>query len=65
MSQQGSAASMIPPDAKRIDAVPIYYKCLLMHSPRWSGWERLNAEIIERWSLSGLRYIKERAWNGN
>ena len=60
-----NAASMIPPDAKRLDAVLIYRKCLLTHSPRWSGWKRLNAEIIERWSVSGLTYIKARAWRGD
>ena len=56
---------MIPPDAKRLDAVLIYRKYLLTKSPRWSGWKRLNAEIIERWSVSGLTYIKERAWRGD
>jgi hypothetical protein len=25
-------------------------------------WPKINAAIIERWSISGLVYIKERAW---
>jgi len=27
-------------------------------------WQKVNAAIIERWSKSGLKYIKERAWKG-
>jgi hypothetical protein len=27
-------------------------------------WEKVNAAIIERWSKSGLQYIKRRAWKG-
>jgi hypothetical protein len=26
------------------------------------NWERINEAIIARWSLSGLKWIKERAW---
>lgn len=25
-------------------------------------WPKVNAAILERWSMAGLRYIKERAW---
>ena len=25
-------------------------------------WQRVNQAIIEKWSESGLRYIKDRAW---
>lgn len=25
-------------------------------------WPKVNAAIIERWSMAGLVYIKERAW---
>jgi len=27
-------------------------------------WEKINAAIIERWSKSGLQYIKKKAWAG-
>ncbi|MDD3961296.1 MAG: hypothetical protein PHT77_05475 [Bacteroidales bacterium] len=27
-------------------------------------WLKVNTAIINRWSKSGLRYIKERAWMG-
>jgi hypothetical protein len=25
-------------------------------------WPKVNAAIIERWSMAGLTYIKQRAW---
>lgn len=25
-------------------------------------WRRINRIIVKRWSVSGLRYIKKRAW---
>jgi len=27
-------------------------------------WKKVNAAIVERWSLFGLKYIKELAWSG-
>lgn len=27
-------------------------------------WKRINEAIIERWSLSGLEWIKNQAWSG-
>jgi len=27
-------------------------------------WEKVNMAIIERWSKSGLQYIKNQAWKG-
>jgi hypothetical protein len=27
-------------------------------------WRKVNESIINRWSKSGLKYIKERAWKG-
>jgi hypothetical protein len=53
---------MIPADATRKDVVALYRKCLLTHSPRWSGWGRLNQEIIERSSVQALHAIKREAW---
>ncbi len=26
------------------------------------NWHDVNAAIVERWSVSALKYIKERAW---
>ena len=28
-------------------------------------WLKVNTAIINRWSKSGLKYIKERAWKGD
>lgn len=27
-------------------------------------WEKVNRAIVERWSLSGLKFIKNLAWSG-
>jgi hypothetical protein len=29
----------------------------------WPTWPALNLAIIDRWSVSGLNYIKQKAWN--
>lgn len=28
----------------------------------WIHWPAVNAAILERWTMAGLIYIKERAW---
>ena len=40
------------------------YASLLTHygRPEWEGWRPLNEAILRRWSPSGLRYIKTKAW---
>lgn len=48
----------------RNDAAAIYAKALRL----WAGsyyvgaWEGLNKAILDRWSRSGLIFIKEKAW---
>ena len=37
---------------------------LAMQSRESVDWAKVNAAIIERWSKSGLKYIKELAWKG-
>ena len=37
---------------------------LAMQSQESVDWTKVNAAIIERWSKSGLKYIKELAWKG-
>jgi hypothetical protein len=27
-------------------------------------WKKVNEAIIDRWSISGLQYIKQKAWSG-
>ncbi len=50
---------------KRLDIAKTY--ALAMKSSECSSvdWAKVNAAIIERWSLSGLVYIKNQAWSGN
>ena len=41
------------------------YVLLLKHSEcRSLDWAKINRAIIERWSVSGLVWIKTNAWNG-
>lgn len=43
--------------------IALTYAMALVSSERDSiNWTRVNAAVIERWSLSGLRRVKERAW---
>jgi hypothetical protein len=28
----------------------------------WTGYAEINKAIMRRWSMAGLRYIKEKAW---
>lgn len=43
----------------RDDVVLTYAFCLRQGDV---DWVMINRAVIERWSLSGLKYIKERAW---
>lgn len=45
------------------DDVASTYAMTLLSSERDSvDWLAVNGAIIERWSLSALKYIKEKAW---
>jgi hypothetical protein len=54
------------PKIKR-NAIAITYR-LAMDTERDGmekiDWQKVNTAIINRWSGSGLQYIKERAWKG-
>ena len=43
------------------DEIAVEYARLLANGPAWP-WATLNLAIVDRWSMSGLRYIKEKAW---
>ena len=51
------------PEMKRDDVALTY--ALAMRSSEETDWKAVNEAIIERWSMSALRYIKERAWGIN
>jgi hypothetical protein len=47
----------------RSDAARVYAVALATFSPSvGEPWQTLGKAILERWSMSGLRYIKEQAW---
>lgn len=48
------------PRLKRADVALTY--ALAMRSVADIHWQRVNEAIIERWSMSALCWIKERAW---
>jgi hypothetical protein len=55
----------IPDPAFKRNAIALTYAFGLRNE--FSGsevidWKRVNAAILERWSMAGLTYIKERAW---
>ena len=35
---------------------------LALNTPVSIDWKRVNLAIIDRWSISALRYIKDKAW---
>jgi hypothetical protein len=37
---------------------------LAMQSSSPTDWSRVNGAIVERWSVSGLTWIKKQAWSG-
>lgn len=54
-------AAIADPTCTRDDVAVDYAAALLAYGP--SGeWREINEAIIERWSMSALRYIKEKAW---
>lgn len=48
--------------ASRDEVVEWYAQTLALLSAGWPGWPNVNAAIVKRWSLAGLRYIKTEAW---
>jgi len=47
---------------KRKDIAMTY--ALALCSSEETNWKTVNKAIVERWSMSGLRYIKNLAWSG-
>ena len=48
--------------ASRDEMAYAYADLLANKGPEWKTWPTLNLAIIDRWSESGLRYIKREAW---
>ena len=45
------------------DIIAMTY-ALALRSSEETDWKQVNMAIIERWSMSGLHYIKKLAWSG-
>jgi hypothetical protein len=50
------------PEMKRKDVAQSYALALRSSDP--TDWKRVNAAILARWSLSGLKWIKTQAHSG-
>lgn len=48
-------------EVKRKDIAQTYR--LAMESSEKINWKEINKAIIKRWSISGLKWIKEQAWS--
>ena len=48
--------------ASRDEVAEEYARLIFQTDAAWSGWAEVNAAILRRWSPSGLRYIKTKAW---
>lgn len=48
--------------ANRNEVAEDYARALSRYGPVWEGYAPVNQAILRRWSMSGLKYIKERAW---
>lgn len=51
---------------RRIDVAKTYALAIRSESATGEGlcWAKINRAIIERWSRSGLEWIKQKAWSG-
>ena len=46
----------------RDDAAEAYAELLRTRDVDWGVWPILNVALMDRWSVSALTYIKEKAW---
>ena len=52
------------PLCKRIDIAKSYALALRSSERGSIDWKKVNAAIIERWSIAALKWIKAKAWSG-
>ena len=50
------------PKMKRLDIALTYRLALMSSESKSIDWVKVNMAIIERWSMAGLKWIKNRAW---
>ncbi len=50
------------PKLTRKNCVEMYAELLRTRSMDLIDWPAVNRSIMNRWSLSGLKWIKDRAW---
>lgn len=62
MSAQTAMDRWVALFASRDEMAVEYARLLAANGPTWKSWPTLNLAIIDRWSQSGLAYIKRKAW---
>ena len=62
MSEQTAMDEWLALFSSRDEFVPVYADLLLSRPADWPTWPTLNLAIMDRWSRSGLAYIKRKAW---
>lgn len=49
---------------KRRDVARTYALALQSSERERIDWKKVNAAIVDRWSVAALKFIKEQAWSG-
>lgn len=62
MAETTAMDSWVALFASRDELAVEYARLLRDHPYSWPTWPTLNLAIADRWSESGLRYIKRKAW---
>lgn len=62
MSERTAIDEWVALFASRDELAVEYARLLIEREPNWGVWPLLNVAILERWSLSGLAYVKRKAW---
>lgn len=59
-AEQEIMREIADPKMKREDIALTY--AFLIRQSEHPDWSKINRAILERWSMAGLKWIKERAW---
>lgn len=48
--------------ANRNEVAEEYAVLVRRNGMQWDGYAKINQAIVRRWSMAGLKYVKDRAW---
>jgi hypothetical protein len=61
-AEQEIMREIADPKMKRADIAATYAFLIRQQTQERPDWPKINGAIIERWSMAGLKWIKNRAW---